>query len=156
MEAFAQRLRNHPEFGKRLFWFSGISDEMLEAVYAASSVLLAASFGEGFGLPLIEAAQHGLPILARDLPVFREVAGDAAVYFDAPDAEALARAITAWAERARNGDLPDVRQMQHLTWAESTVQLLAAIEGKGPCIHWQPGQNTTAGESPCSNRRVAV
>ncbi|TAM97405.1 MAG: glycosyltransferase family 1 protein [Rhodanobacteraceae bacterium] len=145
MEAFAQTLRNHPEFGKRLFWFSGISDDMLETVYAASSVLLAASFGEGFGLPLIEAAQHGLPILARDLPVFREVAGDAAVYFDAIDAEALARAITAWSERARNGDLPDVSRLQHLTWAESTAQLLDAIEGKRPCIHWQPPATRTEG-----------
>ncbi len=156
MEAFAQRLRNHPEFGKRLFWLCGISDEMLEAVYVASDVLLAASFGEGFGLPLIEAAQHGLPILARDLPVFREVAGDAAVYFDAPDAGVLARAITAWVERARNGDLPDVRLLQHLTWAESTVQLLAAIEGQGPCIHWQPSKRATADHGSDSEARVVV
>lgn len=155
-EAFAQRLRNHPEFGKRLFWFSGISDEMLEAVYAASSVLLAASFGEGFGLPLIEAAQHGLPILARDLPVFREVAGDAAVYFDAPDAEALARAVTAWVELARNGDLPDVRRLQHLTWAESTAGLLAAIEGEGPCIEWRPGERNSASDRPHPEFRVVM
>lgn len=156
MEAFAQRLRSHPEFGKRLFWFSGISDEMLDAVYAASSVLLAASFGEGFGLPLIEAAQHGLSILARDLPVFHEVAGEAAVYFDAPDADALVRAIVAWSERARNGDLPDVRRLQHLTWSESTSRLLAAIEGKGPCIHWQPGKSATAGNGPHPEPLVAM
>ncbi|HJP97614.1 MAG TPA: glycosyltransferase family 1 protein [Rhodanobacteraceae bacterium] len=155
-EAFAQRLRSHPEFGKRLFWFSGITDEMLQALYAASSVLLAASFGEGFGLPLIEAAQHGLPILARDLPVFREVAGDAAVYFDAPDAEALAHAIVAWAARARKGDLPDVRRLQHLTWAESTARLLAAIEGKGPCIQWRPGEKKRANDPPPPERRIAV
>lgn len=40
----------------------------------SSTCLIAASFGEGFGLPLIEAAQHGLPIMARDIAVFREVA----------------------------------------------------------------------------------
>lgn len=144
MEAFAQRLRNHPEAGKRLFWFEGISDEALEAVYGAASVLLAASFAEGFGLPLIEAAQHGLPILARDLPVFREVAGDAVVYFDAPDATAFASAINAWIKRADNGNLPDVTKLRFLTWAESTAQLLAAVIGKGPCIHWQPGERSAA------------
>jgi len=37
---------------KRLFWLEGISDEYLEKVYAASSCLIAASEGEGFGLPL--------------------------------------------------------------------------------------------------------
>src|SRR5262249_6327442 len=47
-------LRGHPELGKRLFWLEGISDEYLEKVYAAGACLIAASYGEGFGLPLIE------------------------------------------------------------------------------------------------------
>lgn len=156
MEAFAQRLRNHPEAGNRLFWFNGISDEMLEAIYSASSVLLAASFGEGFGLPLIEAAQHGLPILARHLPVFREVAGEAVIYFDAPDADALVRAIEAWSECASSGDLPDVSRLQYLTWTESTAQLLDAVDGKGPCIHWQASGKTTTGDGAHPEARVAV
>jgi glycosyltransferase involved in cell wall biosynthesis len=138
METFAERLRQHPELNRRLFWLEGISDEALEAIYAASSALLAASFGEGFGLPLIESAQHGLPILARDLPVFREVAGDAAVYFEAPDADKLAQVVIEWIERAKNDDLPDIRKLSHLTWAESTAQLLEAIEGIRPCICWKP------------------
>ena len=46
-----------------------------------SDVLVAPSRGEGFGLPLIEAAQHKLPIFARDIPVFREVAGENAFFF---------------------------------------------------------------------------
>jgi len=145
MEAFAQQLRGHPELGRRLFWFDGISDEALEAVYGAASALLAGSFAEGFGLPLIEAAQHGLPILARDLPVFREVAGDAAVYFDAPDAEALAQALIGWVERAKDGKLPDVKKLPHLTWAESTTQLMDAVEGKRPCICWQPFEEPASG-----------
>ena len=143
METFAQRLRDHPQLGRRLFWFDALSDEMLEAVYSASSVLLAASFGEGFGLPLIEAAQHGLPVLARDLPVFREVAGDVAVYFDAPDAQALAKAVVMWTERAKRGDLPNVKRLSHLTWAESTAQLMDAVEGKRPWICWQPFEDGT-------------
>ena len=68
------RLKRHPELGRRLFWLEGISDEYLEALYAASSSLIAGSYGEGFGLPLIEAAQHGISFIARDIPVFREVA----------------------------------------------------------------------------------
>ncbi|MFZ2159654.1 MAG: glycosyltransferase, partial [Bradyrhizobium sp.] len=74
-------LRSHPERQRRVFWLEGISDDYLEKVYAASTCLIAASFGEGFGLPLIEAAQHGLPIIARDIPVFREVAREHAFYF---------------------------------------------------------------------------
>lgn len=156
MEAFAERLRQHPELNRHLFWFEGISDEALEAVYGAASALLAASFAEGFGLPLIEAAQHELPILARDLPVFREVAGDAVVYFDAPDAEALVRAIDEWVKRADRGDLPDVTKLRFLTWADSTAQLLDAIEGKRPCIQWQPRKHAAAGDGARAEFQIAM
>jgi len=76
--ALAERLRAHPQRGTRLFWLENISDEYLELIYAESSCLLAASEGEGYGLPLVEAARRKCPILARDIPVFREVAGSGA------------------------------------------------------------------------------
>lgn len=82
-DALAERIRDNPRCGERLFWLEGTSDSELEAVYRSSDCLIAASEGEGFGLPLIEAAQHGKPIIARDIPVFGEVAGDHAYYFDA-------------------------------------------------------------------------
>ena len=97
------RLKRHPELGRRLFWLEGISDEYLEALYAASSCLIAGSYGEGFGLPLIEAAQHGISIIARDIPVFREVAGDHAYYFSSETGQDLAVEINAWLELESRG-----------------------------------------------------
>jgi len=76
-----KRIENHPEINNRLFWFDSISDEFLEHIYSNVSCLIAPSEGEGFGLPIIEAMKHNLPIIARDIPVFREVAGSAASYF---------------------------------------------------------------------------
>lgn len=81
-EKLIESLQRNPQLGQQLFWLQSVSDEYLDHIYEASSCLLAASEGEGFGLPLIEAAQKSLPILARDLPVFREVAGEHAFYFD--------------------------------------------------------------------------
>lgn len=80
VDLLVQRLCSHPELGKRLFWLNGISDDYLESVYAVCACLIAASYGEGFGLPLIEAAQHELPVIARDIPAFREVAGEYAFF----------------------------------------------------------------------------
>ncbi|CAG4927241.1 unnamed protein product [Acidocella sp. C78] len=114
-----ETLRAHPEGGRRLFWLDGISDEYLEAIYAASTCLIAASEGEGFGLPLIEAAQHGLPILARDLTVFREVAGDQAIYFSGRAAADLADAIEDWLARARRGEIPDPARIPWITWEDA-------------------------------------
>lgn len=121
------RLRQHPELGKNLIWLEGISDEYLERVYAASTCLLAASEGEGFGLPLIEAAQHKLPIIARDIPVFREVAGEHAFYFDGLEPETLAQSLKEWLALYEVDDAPRSDDMPWMTWAESAQQLMKLV-----------------------------
>ena len=130
VESLTERLRNHPEMNNRLFWLEGISDEYLEAVYADSTCLIAASYGEGFGLPLIEAAQHKLPIIARDIPVFREVAGEYAHYFSAETSDELAQTIIDWLllYRAEGHLRPD--KMRWLTWKESAYQLSDILTGQ--------------------------
>ncbi|TDY37152.1 glycosyltransferase involved in cell wall biosynthesis [Paraburkholderia rhizosphaerae] len=123
-------LRNHPENGKRLFWLEKASDALLLELYDCASGLLVASEGEGFGLPLIEAAQHGLPIVARDLPVFREVAGEHAFYFSGTSAESLAEPLTKWLSLLEQRSVPDSSGMRWLTWAESTERLLNVISDR--------------------------
>ncbi|NBS17612.1 MAG: glycosyltransferase family 1 protein [Gammaproteobacteria bacterium] len=95
-QSLSKRLEAHQEFNRQLYWFEQADDRMLGKAYSSADCLLAASFGEGFGLPLIEAASFGLPIIARDLPVFHEVAGDYATYFEGQDGRDIALAIEAW------------------------------------------------------------
>jgi len=122
-----RRLRGHPELGRRLLWLEGISDEFLQRVYQASTVLLAASEAEGFGLPLVEAARHGLPIIARDIPVFREIAGEHAFYFKGLAPEDLASAIERWLALYREGKHPRTEGMTWLTWEQSAERLKEII-----------------------------
>ena len=117
------RLRSHPQRGRRLFWVNGPSDEYLENIYAASSCLIAASEGEGFGLPLIEAARHKLPIIARDIPVFREVAGEHAYYFTGKKPDTLAQAIKEWLALSNTGKHAKSDTMPWITWARSAERL---------------------------------
>ncbi len=119
-------LQQHPEKQKHLHWLDSASDEYLEKIYASSSCLIAASWGEGFGLPLIEAAQHELPILARDIPIFREVAGPHASYFNATDADGLALAVQDWLKRGMD-NVAQSRGMKTQTWDQSVQQLLGAV-----------------------------
>ena len=121
------KLRKHKELGNRLFWLEGISDEYLDKIYAASTCLIVASEGEGFGLPLIEAAQHKLPIIARDIPVFREVAGEHAYYFDGLDPESLTQAIQNWLKLKSESRAPSSEDMPWLTWEQSVQQLIKKI-----------------------------
>jgi glycosyltransferase involved in cell wall biosynthesis len=127
MDKLAEAMRHHPEHGRRLFWLEGISDEYLEKVYAASTSLIAASYGEGFGLPLIEAAQHKLPIIARALPVFREVAGEHAFYFNGKEPQDLARAVREWMMLYQSDKNPRSEGMPWLTWKQSSQQLMDLI-----------------------------
>jgi glycosyltransferase involved in cell wall biosynthesis len=71
------------------------SDRRLHELYSTSTLLVLPSRREGFGLPLTEAMAHGLPVVASDVPVLREVGGDAARYVPPGDASALAAAIQA-------------------------------------------------------------
>jgi glycosyltransferase involved in cell wall biosynthesis len=127
VEQVAERMASHPEKEKRLFWLAGISDEMLLALYAGSAALLQPSEGEGFGLPLIEAAQHDLPVIARELPVFREVAGEHAYYFTGLAPDDLARALADWLALRQAGTAPASTGMPWLTWDQSARQVLDAI-----------------------------
>lgn len=127
VDALIERLKAHPELQHRLFWLPGISDEFLDQIYASSRCFIAASEGEGFGLPLIEAARHGLPIIARNLPVFREVAGDKAHYFDSSAPELLAVTIKEWLALYRADRHPCSDEITWLTWDASASNLLQSL-----------------------------
>ena len=138
VDELAEHLRTHSRRERNLFWLQGIDDGLLEQLYAASSCLIAASLDEGFGLPLIEAARHKLPILARDIPVFREVAGEHASYFSGFAPQDLVDAIQQWLEGYQTGKTPKSDTMPWLTWAESTRQMLNVILNDQWQDNWAP------------------
>jgi len=139
VDSLVERLRAHPENGRRLYWLEAISDEYLERVYGASACLLAASEGEGFGLPLIEAAQHKLPVIARDIPVFREVAGGHAFFFpDEKSPQVLAQALQEWLALHDAGTHPRSDGMRSLTWQQSAQELKRQLFEAEPYKTWLP------------------
>ncbi|MDQ2698033.1 MAG: glycosyltransferase family 4 protein [Actinomycetota bacterium] len=71
-------------------WLSRVE---LDRLYAESTALVFPTRFEGFGLPPLEAMARGCPVIVADIPVMHEVAGDAAVYVDPTDPDAIARAI---------------------------------------------------------------
>ncbi|MFA6197084.1 MAG: glycosyltransferase family 1 protein [Sulfurimonas sp.] len=121
-------INTHPQKNIQLFWFESISDEFLEKLYASSSALIAASQAEGFGLPLIEAAKHALPIIARDIPVFKEVASTHAYYFTNTTApEELAKSIKDWLKLQKTSTHPTTIDMPYLSWSQSVETLKKII-----------------------------
>lgn len=127
VDALAERILAHPALGKHLFWLQGISDEYLEAIYPRCTALLAASEGEGFGLPIIEAAQHQLQVIARDIPVFREVGGEGVSYFSADRPEQLADHLQAWLAEPE-ATRPQVSRVRWQTWRDSARQIDSSLQ----------------------------
>ena len=119
-----QRLRSHKHANRRLFWYSDLSDEDLNEIYVNSSALINASLGEGFGLPLVEASFHGLPLILRDIPVFREIAGENPWYFNSNDHEELARSLRNWIADYTNGKIGPVTKIKTVTWKDTCEELL--------------------------------
>lgn len=127
-----ERLKAHQP---RFRWYSGLEDSELANLYATSTCLIAASLDEGFGLPLIEAAEFGLPIIARDIPVFREVGGDNAAYFPAAKgAESLAVFIANWLDDWERGTAPKSSGIELIGWSQSARALMGLLDkaGTGP------------------------
>jgi glycosyltransferase involved in cell wall biosynthesis len=127
VDELVKHIERHPELNQRLFWLDSISDEYLDKIYSASTCLIAASEGEGFGLPLIEAARRHVPIIARDIPVFKEVAGEYAFYYKASKPEEMAQAIQNWLELFAKGQHPRSDKMPWLTWKESAQSVLKTL-----------------------------
>ncbi|MFK4805856.1 glycosyltransferase family 4 protein [Microbacterium sp. ZW CA_36] len=113
-----------------------LSREELDELYAQATALVFPTRFEGFGLPPLEAMARGCPVIASDIPVVHEIAGDAAVYVDPADAEAIAAAIRALrdspAQRARMADA-GLARAANFSWdatARATrMALLRALEG---------------------------
>jgi len=70
-----------PNGGEVLFK-NGVTEAEYQKYLATSFALVSASKDEGFGIPLVEAMSHGLPIVVSDMEIFREVAGSSGLYFD--------------------------------------------------------------------------
>ncbi|MBK5296177.1 MAG: glycosyltransferase family 4 protein [Vicinamibacteria bacterium] len=97
----------------RVVELPSLDRQVLAAVYRRATLLLSTSEREGFGLPVAEALAAGTPVVATDIPVFREVGGLAASYARLGDTAAWVQAVTALLREA--SDQPDVWRRRQLT-----------------------------------------
>jgi O-antigen biosynthesis alpha-1,2-rhamnosyltransferase len=126
-DAFLDRVAAHPAFGRQLYLLRDATDTELDYAYRNASALVTASEIEGFGLPVVEALQRGLPVLCSDIPVFREIADGNATFFQIDDPKHLAAALNEFCRARRPADRQYRAARPWLSWRESTEQLLAAV-----------------------------
>jgi alpha-1,3-rhamnosyl/mannosyltransferase len=108
-----------------------VSDEVLTVLYSHASALVFPSLFEGFGIPIIEAQAISLPVICSDIPVFREVGGEGAVYVDPNSPRSIANAVMTVVDSA---DLQQrlvqkgLDNARRYTWRRSMEMFLSACE----------------------------
>ncbi len=92
-EEVVEYARTKTHLYDRIKFLGFVSDEELKWVYQSAKLYVFPSLMEGFGLPPLEAMNHGLAVVASDIPVLREVLEDATVYFDPEDPKDIAKVV---------------------------------------------------------------
>ncbi|WP_095165048.1 glycosyltransferase family 1 protein [Pseudomonas sp. Irchel 3H3] len=126
-DALIERIRQHPQLNQRLFMFNDLTDKSLEYAYSNATALVFPSYVEGFGLPLVEAMQRGLPAMGSDIPVFREIGGPFMAYFDLSNPQTL---VDLMSQLETTGTFPaerDVKEWRWLGWREASAQLVERV-----------------------------
>jgi glycosyltransferase involved in cell wall biosynthesis len=110
----------------------------LHQIYRSADLYVTPAYAESFAHPLVEAMSSGVPIVASDLPVHKEICGDAAVYFprfsERELADQVARLASSRDERLRLSQQGSA-QAQRFSWRRHVDELLdlacAQLEGRG-------------------------
>lgn len=144
VESLMKRMLDHPEYGRRLRHWQDLNDQELTYCYEHSKMLVFPSIIEGFGLPIVEALAHGLPVLASDTPIHREIGQGHIGYFALDRPQDLSGRI---AEIERSGVPAELRvpaDYRWLSWHQSSRMLLEGI--RKACDRGGVDSSTRGGE----------
>jgi glycosyltransferase involved in cell wall biosynthesis len=131
------RLMHELGVAESVVQLSQLDRRTLAAVYRRAAIVLLPSEREGFGLPVVESMACGTPVVASDLPVLREVGGDAATYCPLGDIDAWTKTIfsllqereerrEAWAQR-RSAGLAQASKFSWAEYARKTVEVYRSV-----------------------------
>jgi glycosyltransferase involved in cell wall biosynthesis len=112
--------------GARVVFHNGVTDGEYTQFLKRATALVTLSRAEGYGLPLVEAMALGTPVIASDIPIFREVGGDAASYVDPASPAEFAAAVQKLRDDVHWQDVSrrSVARAAEFSWDESARQLV--------------------------------
>jgi glycosyltransferase involved in cell wall biosynthesis len=116
--------------GADLVFHEGVDEPTYARLLDEATALVSASLDEGFGLPVVEAMQRGVPVVLTDIPIFREVGGEAALYAAPGDPAAFAAAVRRLEEPGEwdRRSAAALEQVARYSWDASAARLLPVLE----------------------------
>jgi len=117
LSSLAKRIGANVEF------LNGVTDQLYAEILSSSTALVHASSDEGFGIPIIEAMSVGCPVICSDIEIFREVAGEAGLFFDNTDPDELAQKVIFANQNRRDLEPVLLAQAKKFNWEASADEL---------------------------------
>ena len=114
--------------GASVMFHNGVTDAEYDGLLRRATALVSLSKAEGYGLPLVEAMAVGTPVIASEIPIFREVGADAALYVNPESPGQFADAVgqlqddVHWQDMSRRS----IARAAEFSWDESARQLVDA------------------------------
>lgn len=115
--------------GAKVIFYNGVTDEKYADLLADDAISVSASLDEGYGLPLAEGLALGVPSVVTDLAIFREVAGNGALYFAPKNPQDFAEKIKQLDDNKIRQELIEAGK-QHIgqfSWEKSAQILLDTV-----------------------------
>lgn len=134
VEELVKRINSHSQKDRKFFYFYGLNDASIDYLYKNALVVALPTYDEGFGLPIVEAFEKGVPVVSSDRPVLREVGGNLADYFPVNDEKTFSDLILRYAEDEtwRQERAENLRNYKKVTWKETAENIWKYISGLEP------------------------
>ena len=112
--------------GAKIIYHNGVSDEEYARLLVSKAIMVSGSKDEGYGIPVVDAAALGVPGVITDMPIFHEVAGKGALYFDPRNPKDFADKIVLASKPSTYKKLSEAaaKQSQKFSWSDSASVLL--------------------------------
>jgi len=112
---------------ERVVFHDGVSDDQYHQALKNARCLVTASRLEGFGLPIIEAQQQGIPVVCSDIPIFHEVGAHSVLYFDPESPFALAAQVSKLADSKISTEIikRGYENVRRFTWKNSAKEAIS-------------------------------
>jgi glycosyltransferase involved in cell wall biosynthesis len=116
--------------GSEVVFHNGVTDAEYQRILSSAVALVSASRDEGFGIPLVESMSRGIPVVVSEIEIFKEIGGQAAIYFDQEDVASFVSAVRSlededeWTRRSAAAQ----GQAAKFTWKKSAESLLKLLK----------------------------
>ena len=130
VEALEKRIKENKYLGKQFFHFAGLNDAAIDYLYRHAYMVAFPTYNEGFGLPIIEALERGVPVLASRKPVLEEVGRDYCGYFDPDSPQEFIELLNHYLDNPDEyaGMIEHIKEFKPFTWSETADRIIEALE----------------------------